>query len=72
MDRIIQALQFISAAVGTIAGSYAVVKLGLYGIAYMTKNRQKVEEAKDGLTNVAIGLFIAISAGAIVAWLKTV
>ncbi len=38
----------------------------------MTKNRQKIEEARDGMTNTAIGLFIALSATAIVTWLKTI
>lgn len=72
MDKILQALQFFVTAIGTVSGAYAAVKLGLYGLAHMTKNRQKIEEARDGMTNTAIGLFFALSAPAIVAWLKTI
>ena len=38
----------------------------------MTKNRQKLEEAKDGMTHTALGLFIALSAGAFISWVKTI
>ncbi|MBC1481554.1 hypothetical protein HCJ52_13855 [Listeria sp. FSL L7-1485] len=41
-----------------VAGSYAALKLAIYGIAYMRKNQQKVEEAKEGMMNVFIGLAI--------------
>ncbi|EAE5923278.1 hypothetical protein CRD70_14045 [Listeria monocytogenes] len=43
-----------------LAGAYAALKLSLYGIAYMRKNQQKVEEAKEGIMNVFIGLAIVI------------
>jgi hypothetical protein len=39
-------------------------------MAHMEKNPQKVEQARDGLKNVAIGLLITIAAAAIVSWLK--
>ncbi|UHP11684.1 hypothetical protein LAX80_014115 (plasmid) [Listeria marthii] len=44
----------------SLAGAYAGLKLALYGIAYMRKNQQKVEEAKEGIMNVFIGLAIVI------------
>ncbi|MBC2137676.1 hypothetical protein HCA93_15435 [Listeria innocua] len=43
-----------------LGGTYAALKLSLYGIAYMRKNQQKVEEAKEGIMNIFIGLAIVI------------
>ncbi|MFT9116815.1 MAG: hypothetical protein ABF586_13150 [Sporolactobacillus sp.] len=53
-----------------VAGTYAAVKLAIYAIGYMQKNPQKIQEAKDGMLNVVIGLIICIGAQAIVQWLK--
>ncbi|MFK5279198.1 hypothetical protein ACI3PL_06400 [Lacticaseibacillus paracasei] len=36
----------------------------------MTKDHQKIREARDGMTNVAIGLIVVIFASAAVAWLQ--
>lgn len=70
MSKIISILKYLIAAAGTISGSYATLKLIMYGMSHMEKNPQKVEQARDGLKNVAIGIGIAISAAAIVAWLQ--
>ena len=64
--KVIAFLGFIIA----IAGGYAAVKFGLMGIAHMTKDQQKIREARDGMTNVAIGLIVVIFASAAVAWLQ--
>lgn len=70
MSKVTTILQYIITAIGTLSGLYATVKLGIYGMAHMEKNPQKVEQARDGLKNVAIGLLITIAAAAIVSWLK--
>ena len=48
MSKVTTILQYIITAIGTIAGLYATVKLGIYGMAHMEKNPQKVEQARDG------------------------
>ena len=66
-------IALLSAILGFIiasAGGYAAVKFGLMGIAHMTKDQQKIREARDGMTNVAIGLIVVIFASAAVAWLQ--
>lgn len=70
MSKIVTILQYLITAAGTISGSYATLKLIVYGMAHMEKNPQKVEQARDGLKNVAIGIGITISAAVIVAWLQ--
>ena len=67
MDFITGKLEFIQA----IAGSYAAVMLALMGYHFMTKNRQKLDEAQDGVKNIVIGIFIVIGAQMIVTWLKS-
>lgn len=64
---------FISALrlVQGVAGSFAAFKLSIYAIGYMKKNPQKIEEAKDGMKNVAIGLAIVILAETIINVLKS-
>lgn len=54
-----------------LSGGFAAFKLGVYGIAYMTKNTRKVEEAQDGMKNVGIGLLVALSCEQIIQWLQT-
>lgn len=68
--KVIALLSAILGLVIAIAGGYAAVKFGLMGIAHMTKDQQKIREARDGMTNVAIGLIVVIFASAAVAWLQ--
>ncbi|MBM6408902.1 MULTISPECIES: hypothetical protein [Lacticaseibacillus] len=68
--KVIALLSAILGFIITIAGGYAAVKFGLMGIAHMTKDQQKIREARDGMTNVAIGLIVVIFASAAVAWLQ--
>lgn len=56
--------------VTTISGTYAALKLAIYAIGYMQKNPQKIQEAKEGMLNVAIGLCICLSSLTIEQWLK--
>ncbi|NOS34944.1 hypothetical protein HA453_20055, partial [Acinetobacter baumannii] len=53
--KVIALLSAILGFIIAIAGGYAAVKFGLMGIAHMTKDQQKIREARDGMTNVAIG-----------------
>lgn len=62
MDKIVALIVGGMRLVQTAGGAYAALKLSLYGIAYMRKNQQKVEEAKDGMKNVVIGLCVVILA----------
>lgn len=68
--KVIALLSAILGLIIAIAGGYAAVKFGLMGIAHMTKDQQKIREARDGMTNVAIGLIVVIFASAAVAWLQ--
>ncbi|MCY7967816.1 hypothetical protein MOB49_12010 [Bacillus haynesii] len=53
-----------------VAGAYAAFKIGAYAIGYMSKNQRKIEEAKDGMKNVAIGVVIVAGCEAAVQWLQ--
>ncbi|EAC8103063.1 hypothetical protein F6Y08_14265 [Listeria monocytogenes] len=53
-----------------LSGAYAALKLAIYGIAYMRKNQQKVEEAKEGMVNVFIGLAVVILCEVIIGVVK--
>lgn len=68
--KVIALLSAILGFIIAIAGGYAAAKFGLMGIAHMTKDQQKIREARDGMTNVAIGLIVVIFASAAVAWLQ--
>ena len=68
--KVIALLSAILGFIIAIAGGDAAVKFGLMGIAHMTKDQQKIREARDGMTNVAIGLIVVIFASAAVAWLQ--
>ncbi|MBC1212449.1 hypothetical protein [Listeria booriae] len=70
MEKLVALIVGAMRIVQTIGGTYAAFKLSLYGIAYMRKNQQKVEEAKDGMKNVAVGLCIVILAEVIVQVIK--
>ncbi|MGP9043212.1 hypothetical protein [Cytobacillus kochii] len=68
-QQVIQILVYIIRAVQLVALSYAALKLSIYGVGYMKKNMQKVEEAKDGMKNVAIGLVVVLGCQAFVKFL---
>lgn len=70
MDFITQKLEFLLRAIQTFAGGYAAVMLAMMGYHFMTKNRQKIDEAQDGVKNIVIGIFIVVGAQMIVAWIK--
>lgn len=71
MEAITAMFTYLIYAIQGIAGLYATFKLSVYGIAYMRKNTQKVEEAKEGLKNVVIGLAICLAGFPITDWLKS-
>lgn len=68
MEAISTLLAFISGGIATFAGGYATVMLGMAGLAHMRGNQQKVENARDHMGNIGIGLFVAVAAGTITAW----
>lgn len=70
MDFITSKLEFILRGIQAIAGSYAAVMLAIMGYHFMTKNRQKLDEAQDGVKNIVIGIFIVVGAQMIVNWIK--
>ncbi|MEK4692423.1 hypothetical protein [Bacillus sp. FSL W8-1202] len=70
VDNIVSMITFIIRAVQVIAGAYAAYKLSLYAIGYMSKNQHKIEEAKGGMKNVVVGLFVVGGCEAIVKWIQ--
>ncbi|MCF1585727.1 hypothetical protein LQF61_10975 [Tetragenococcus koreensis] len=70
MDYVIEKFEFILRAVQGVAGVYAAVMLAVMGYHYMTKNRQKLDEAQDGIKNVVVGFMIVVGAEAIIQWLQ--
>ncbi len=71
MEQLIEIITYCIRAVQGVGGSYAAFKLSIYGIAYMKKNMQKVEEAKDGMKNVGIGLAVVLGCEAGITFLKS-
>lgn len=71
MDFITGKLEFILRGIQAVAGSYAAVMMAIMGYHFMTKNRQKLDEAQDGVKNIIIGIFIVVGAQMIVTWLKS-
>lgn len=70
MDYFVEKLHFVLRAVQGAAGAYAAVMLAVMGYHYMTKNRQKIDEANDGIKNVGIGFLIVMGAELIIQWLQ--
>ncbi|EQK39991.1 MAG: hypothetical protein ACRCW0_04930 [Clostridium sp.] len=70
MTQIVNIITYCIKAVQVIAIAWAGFKLCVYGTAYMRKNAQKVEEAKDGMKNVVGGLVVVLGCQAIVQFLK--
>ncbi|QII26991.1 hypothetical protein G3M80_21065 [Bacillus altitudinis] len=70
VESIVGVLVFLLRAIQVVAGAYAAFKLGLYGVGYMTKNQRKIDEAKDGMKNVVVGLVIVAGAQVAVSWLQ--
>ncbi|WP_270670714.1 hypothetical protein [Paraclostridium bifermentans] len=71
MTQIVNIITYLIRGIQLVGIAWAGLKLGLYGVAYMKKNSSKVEEAKDGMQNVVIGLAVVLGCEAIVQFLKT-
>ncbi|WP_195336920.1 hypothetical protein [Paraclostridium bifermentans] len=71
MTQIVNIITYLIRGIQLVGIAWAGLKLGLYGVAYMKKNSTKVEEAKDGMQNVVIGLAVVLGCEAIVQFLKT-
>lgn len=70
IDTVVQLIVYVIQAIQAVAGSYAGLKLVIYGVGYMRKNPQKIEEAKEGIKNVGIGFAIVMGGQGIVTWLQ--
>ena len=70
MDYFVEKATFVLRAIQGGAGAYGAVMLAIMGYHYMTKNRQKIEEAQDGMKNVGIGFLLVMGAEAIIRFLQ--
>lgn len=70
MPYFLEKLSFVLRAVQGCAAAYGAVMLAIMGYHYMTKNRQKIEEAQDGMKNVGIGFLVVMGAEAIIRFLQ--
>lgn len=69
MDSLIGKIHFLASGAQKIALAYGALKMVMMGIHYMTKNRQKLEEAQEGIKNVGIGVIITVIASSLISWL---
>lgn len=58
MEYLISKIDVILRLVQGVSGAYGGLMLSMMGFYYMTKNRQKLEEAQDGIKNIIIGFLI--------------
>lgn len=69
MERIQAVLIFIISGVSGLVGSWATLQLLLAAWNMMRKNQRKVEEAKEHMEHIVLGICIAIAGASIVTWL---
>lgn len=70
MEFILSKISVIMRFAQGLSGGYAALMLCQMGFYYMTKNRQKLEEAQDGIKNIIIGLLICGGAEMIIQFFK--
>ncbi|EGO5014158.1 MULTISPECIES: hypothetical protein [Enterococcus] len=71
MDRIQTILIFLIGGISTLTGSWATLQLLQAAWNMMRKNQRKVEEAKEHIEHIVIGIVIAVAGAAIVNWLMS-
>ncbi|EGO7565909.1 MULTISPECIES: hypothetical protein [Enterococcus] len=71
MDRIQTILIFLIAGVSGLVGSWATLQLLMAAWNVMRKNQRKVEEAKEHMEHIVLGVVIAVAGAAIVNWLMS-
>ncbi|HFR3101170.1 TPA: hypothetical protein ACHU8X_002598 [Enterococcus faecalis] len=71
MDRIQTILIFLIGGISTLTGSWATLQLLQAAWNMMRKNQRKVEEAKEHIEHIVIGIVVAVAGAAIVNWLMS-
>ncbi|WP_242366001.1 hypothetical protein [Enterococcus faecalis] len=71
MDRIQTILIFLIGGISGLVGSWATLQLLQAAWNMMRKNQRKVEEAKEHIEHIVIGIVVAVAGAAIVNWLMS-
>lgn len=71
MERIQTVLTFLIGGASGLIGSWATLQLLLAAWNMMRKNQRKVEEAKEHMEHIVLGLCVAVAGAAIVTWLMS-
>lgn len=71
MDRIQTVLTFLIGGASGLIGSWATLQLLLAAWNMMRKNQRKVDEAKEHMEHIVLGICIAVAGAAIVSWLMS-
>ena len=71
MERIQTVLTFLIGGASGLIGSWATLQLLLAAWNMMRKNQRKVEEAKEHIEHIVLGICIAVAGAAIVSWLMS-
>ncbi len=71
MERIQTIIAFLIGGISTLTGGWATLQLLQAAWNMMRKNQRKVEEAKEHIEHIVIGIVIAVAGAAIVNWLMS-
>ena len=71
MDRVQTILIFLIGGISGLVGSWATLQLLQAAWNMMRKNQRKVEEAKEHIEHIVIGIVVAVAGAAIVNWLMS-
>ncbi|MGM0211567.1 hypothetical protein [Enterococcus sp. AZ112] len=71
MERIQTVLTFLIGGASGLIGSWSTLQLLLAAWNMMRKNQRKVEEAKEHMEHIVLGICIAVAGAAIVTWLMS-
>ena len=71
MERIQTFLTCLCGGASGLIGSWATLQLLLAAWNMMRKNQRKVEEAKEHMEHIVLGICVAVAGAAIVTWLMS-
>jgi ABC-type nickel/cobalt efflux system permease component RcnA len=71
MERIQTIFVYLIGGISTLTGGWATLQLLQAAWNMMRKNQRKVEEAKEHIEHIVIGIVIAVAGAAIVNWLMS-
>lgn len=71
MERIQTVLTFLIGGASGLIGSWATLQLLLAAWNMMRKNQRKVEEAKEHMEHIVLGICVSVAGAAIVTWLMS-